>query len=167
MKIDSKTKYDALRYVEPYLEDGETKRIEDAAVQARFGDDGFYAMTLGEFFAIMGGDTDTLIKGVEADTVFAVYLGRAFAAFVDFIIERLKALTIPPTPESVRASQGCLDVAFDESVYVFCREYFNLHTFAAVESLKVADYVMARKDAYNRAVVDRNMAASMRKGAKV
>lgn len=166
MKINKDTKYSELRFVEPYLEEDETLRIEDAAVQTRFGKDGFYAMTLGDFFAIMGGDTETLTKGMGDDTVFAVYLGRAFDAFVDFFIERLKSLTLPPTPESMRTSQGCLDVGFDESVYVFCREYFNLHTFADVEALKVADYIMARKDAYNRAVVERNMAASIKKGAK-
>ena len=166
MKINPNTKHKELAYVEPYLGEEEVRKIEDAAVQLRFGADGFYSMTIGDFFSILSGDSALLTKGMETDTVFAVYLAKAFASFVDFFINKLKALTLPPTPESMRASQGCLDVGFDESVYVFCREYFNLHTFADVEALKVADYIMARKDAYNRAVMERNMAQAIRKGAK-
>ena len=38
------------------------------------------------------------------------------------------------------------------------RSYFGLPNFDAVRELKVADYIMAKKDDYNKAVVDRNVA---------
>ena len=165
IKVDTHTRYEDFRKWEPILADGMAEALEKAAVRAVYGDDGFWAMPLGEMFAVMAGDTRPL-TGDTPETVFSVYRMKAFARFVDDLIGKLKALTLPPTPDGVTASQGCLDYAFDESVYVFCRSYFGLHGFEAVESLKVADLIMAKKDAYNQAVVDRNMAAAIRKGAK-
>ena len=166
MKIDATTRYKDFVIFEPMLDEGEKKRIKDAAVRHRFGKDGFYSMTLGDMFEVIAGDTRKLTWGVAPDSVFGVYLVQAFADFIEKLIEKLKALTPPSTPDSVRVSQGCIKREFDESVYVFCREYFGLGGFAAVEQLKVADYIMAKKDAYNKAIVDRNMAASIRKGAR-
>lgn len=166
MRIDANTKYDDFRMWEPYLVEGQAEAIEKAAVRNRFGADGFWAMTLGDLFETLSGNTKRLTWGVSPDSVFAVYLVNAFTAFVEDFIGKLKALTLPPTPEAMRASQGCLNCTFDESVYVFCRAYFGLEGFEAVERLKVADLLMAKKDTYNQQVVDRNLAAAMRKGAK-
>lgn len=166
MRIDANTKYDDFCMWEPFLVEGQAEAIEKAAVRNRFGADGFWAMTLGDLFETLSGNTKRLTWGVSPDSVFAVYLAKAFSAFIEDFIAKLKALTLPPTPEAMRASQGCLNCTFDESVYVFCREYFNLKTFGDVERLKVADLIMAKKDTYNKGIVDRNMAAGLKKGAR-
>lgn len=166
MKIDANTKYDDFRRWEPFLEDGQAEAIGKAAVRLRFGDDGFWAMTLGDLFETLGGNTQRLTWGVAPDSVFAVYLVKAFTEFIEDFIGKLKSLTLPQTSDSIKASQGCLGCTFDESVYVFCREYFNLKTFGDVERLKVADLIMAKKDTYNKGIVDRNMAAGLKKGAR-
>lgn len=166
MKIDRTTKYADFEMWEPYLVEGQAEAIEKAAVANRYGKDGFYNMPLGDLFETLSGNTKRLTWGVSPDSVFAVYLAKAFTEFVEDLIGKLKALTLPPTPEAMRASQGCLNCTFDESVYVFCRAYFGLEGFEGVERLKVADLLMAKKDTYNQQVVDRNLAAAMRKGAK-
>lgn len=165
IKVDHKTRYEDFQMWEPLLAEGMTEAIEAGAVRAVYGDDGFWAMPLGDMFTVMAGDPRPL-TGDSPDTVFSVYRVKAFGKFVDDLIEKLNSLRLPQTPDDIRASQGCLEYAFDESVYVFCRSYFNLPGFEAVDRLKVADLIMAKKDSYNQAVVERNMAASIRKGAK-
>lgn len=165
IKVDANTVYMDFQLWEPLMADGMAEAIERGAVRDKFGEDGFWSMTLGDMFAVMAGDTKPL-TGDRPETVFSVYRAKAFAKFVDDLIGKLKVLTLPPTPESIRHSQGCLDYAFDESVYVFCLHYFGLHSFAEVEALKVADLLMAKKDAYNQQLIDRNMAADIKKGAK-
>lgn len=166
LKIDRNTRYEDFRMWEPLLADGMADAIRKAAVRNRFGVDGFWNMTLGDMFSILAGDMTRLTWGVSPDSVFGVYINKAFSSFMEDFIGKLKSLTLPPTQDAMQASQGCLNVAFDESVYVFCREYFGLHGFEAVEGLKVADFIMAKKDAYNKAVVDRNVAAAIKKGAR-
>lgn len=166
MKIDRNTKYKDFAPLEPYMSKGEADRIKAAAVRERFGADGFYTMTIGDMFAVLAGDIRPLLLKASPDTVFAVYLAKAFADFMDTLIANLKRLTLPPTAEQVKHSQGCIPSAFDESVYVFCRNYFGLQGFEAVERLKVADLLLAKKDAYNAAIVDRNIAAAVKKGGK-
>lgn len=166
MKIDRDTKYDDFIALEPYMAEGEAERLQGEAVKSLYGEDGFYNMTLGDMFAVLSGDPSPLCRGVEPQSVFAVYRTRAFAEFVNGFIENMKRLTLPPTAEQVKHAQGCLPSQFDESVYVFCRNYFGLRGFAEVEALKVADLLLAKKDSYNHAVVERNIAASMRKGAR-
>lgn len=158
LKVDKHTKMrDFVRY-EAVLADGEAARLKAAAVRDMYGDDGFYAMTLGDFFTVTGGD----VRPLGADgTVYATYRVRAFADFVDTFIQSLRRLTPQPTAEQVRQSAGTIPCQFDESVLVFCRSYFGLHSFAEVELLTVADLLLAKKDTYNQAVVERNIAARL------
>ncbi len=158
LKVDRHMKMRDFAHYEAVLCDGEADRLKAAAVRDMYGDDGFYAMTLGDFFAVMGGD----IRPLGADgTVFATYRVRAFADFVDTFIRSLSQLTLQPTPEQVRHSSGTIPCRFDESVLVFCRSYFGLHGFEEVERLKVADLLLAKKDAFNQAVVERNIASRL------
>lgn len=166
MKIDRSTRYDEFSVFEPMLADGEVERLQEVAVRDRYGGDGFYAMTLGDMFTVLSGNVRPLTWGVSPDSVFAVYRVRAFTDFIGKLIERLKSLTLPPTAEQVSNARGCIPSQFDESIYVFCRRHFGLTGFADVERLKVADLIMAKKEAYNDAVVDRNIAESLKKGSK-
>lgn len=152
------------------LAGGEAERLERAAVlerypRDRYGNEGFYTMPIGDLLLILSGD-ETPLLSEEGDTVFDHYRCEAFGKWVAGLIDDLANLTPPVTPDAQRRTQGTLPSSFDESVYVFCRNYFALPSFSAVEDLTVGEYVMAKKDAYNIAVVDRNTAAEIRKGTK-
>ena len=118
-----------------------------------------------DYVLILSGDQSPLLSE-EGDTVFDHYRCVAFGKWVAGLIDDLARLTPPATQDEQRRTQGVLPASFDESVYVFCRNYFALPSFSAVEDLTVGEYVMAKKDAYNIAVVDRNTAAEIRKGTK-
>lgn len=164
MKVTSETRYEDFAAFEPLLAKGEAERIEAAAIAEAFGD-GFMGMKVGELLACQKGDLSPLLKG-GGQTVFDVYRARGFKKFMDRLIAMLKAATMPATAEDMAARSGVLKTTFEESVYTFCRQYFNLASFAAVDDLTVAAYVLAKRDDFNRATVDRNMAAAIRKGAK-
>lgn len=164
MKIDKTTPYDSFAALEPFMAAGEIERLEKTAVSDMFGADGFMAMSVGHLLDAIRGDVSSLLRG-GGDTVFDVYRVRAFARFLSKFVDDLKALTPPPTAEDATLSQGTIPRSFDEAVYCFCRSYFQLPTFAAVDDLKIADYVLAKRDDYNRTVVERNM-AKMMKGYK-
>lgn len=165
MKIDRNTKYKDFAPFAACLAEGEDVRLQKAAVEDKFGSDGFMAMTLGDMLAAMRGDTSPLLNDKGA-TVFDVFRLKAFKGFVDELIAVLRSTSMPPTAEDGALRTGMLDSTFEESVYVFCRGYFGLRSFGEVDTLKVADYILARRDDYNRAVVDRNMAAAIKKGGK-
>lgn len=170
LKVDRHTKWADFAEWVPLLADGQEERIERAAIldrypRDRFGNEGFLKMPIGELLLILSGDTTPLLTE-EADTVFDRYRVAAFQRWVGKLIEDLARLTPPITPEAQAKTQGVLPSSFDESVYIFCRNYFSLPSFSAVEELSVGEYVMAKKDAYNAAIVDRNTAAGIRKGAR-
>lgn len=165
MKIDRDTRYNDFAPFASLLAEGEEIRLQKAAVEDKFGPDGFMAMTLGDMLAAMRGDTAPLLTDKGA-TVFDVFRVKAFKGFVDELIAVLRSTSMPPTAEDGALRNGTLDSTFEESVYVFCRAYFGLPSFGQVDTLKVADYILARRDDYNRAVVDRNMASAIKKGGK-
>lgn len=164
MKIDRNTKYNDFAPFAALLADGEDERLRQAAVEDKYGPDGFMSMTIGDMLSAMKGDTAPLLTD-GGETVFDVFRVKAFGDFVDRLIGMLRSVSLPSSPDDVSARRGTLPSTFDESVYVFCRGYFGLPSFAEVDTLKVADYILARRDDYNRAVVDRNVAESMKGGS--
>lgn len=163
MKIDRHTKIEDFAPFARYLADGEEERLQGIAVRDLFGPDGFYAMTIGDMLEAMGGDTTAL---QDDGTVFGAYRVKAFRSFVDTLIASLQRLTLPATAQQIAQGQGTLSCTFDEAVYMFCRSFFALPSYAEVDRLKVADLLLAKKEAYNAAVVERNIAERLRKGGR-
>ena len=56
MKIDRHTTTEELAPVLPIMREDDMKRVRDAAVRDKYGDAGFYAMTLGDFTTVIAGD---------------------------------------------------------------------------------------------------------------
>lgn len=163
MKIDRNTTLEELAPFANVLTGADIETIRKASVRDKYGDAGFYAMTVGDFTTLLSGDPRPLLQS-EGKTVFDTARVEAFGGFVDELSKTLTRLTLPPTAETMRLNAGTLPCDFTESVYVFCRSYFGLHSFEAADRLKLSEFVMARKDDYNRAVVERNTSAVIRKG---
>lgn len=154
--------------VAPFVElfsDEQRKAIKDAAVRDRFGDAGFYGLTVGQLTTVLSGDPRPLFDS-GGRTVFDMARVTAFSEWLDEFIGTLGRLTLPPTAEGMTLQSGTLKSTFEESVYTFCRSYFNLASFEACDRLKVSELLLAKKDDYNRAVVDRNVSRAIRKGGR-
>ena len=163
MKIDRHTLNEELAPLLSILTEEDMGRVRAAAVRDKYGDSGFYGMTVGDFTTVIGGDVRPLLQS-GGRTVFDTCRVEAFREWVDELAATLRRLTVPPTAESIRLNAGTLPCEFTESIYLFCRSYFNLPSFEAADTLKVSEFVMAKKDDYNHAVVDRNVSAMMKGG---
>ena len=160
MKIDKYTLYRDFAAVEPYIEASKLEELRRAAVADKFGKVGFYALTLGGLLDGMRGDFDALTD-CGGDTVFDLYRVAEFSVWLNEFIAVVNGLTLKPTAKQIAQSSGCKSLTFEESVYYFVRSYFNLPNFDAVRELTVGDYIMAKKDDFNKAVVDRNISNSL------
>lgn len=165
MKIDRHTTLEQFAPFAALVSEADMERVRKGAVSDKFGDAGFYGMTIGDFTAVCAGDPRPLLQS-GGRTVFDACRVEAFKAFVDEFAAMLRRLTPPKTPEAVKASAGTLQYEFTEGLYVFCRSYFGLPSFEAVDGLRVSEFVMAKKDDYNRQIVERNAIAAAKKGGK-
>ena len=163
MKIDRHTLNEELAPLLSIITEGDMGRVRKAAVRDKYGDAGFYGMTVGDFTTVLAGDVRPLLQS-GGRTVFDTCMVEAFKEWVDELSDTLKRLTPPPTAESVKLNAGTIPSEFVESVYLFCRSYFNLGSFEQADTLKVSEFVLAKKDDYNHAVVDRNVSAMMKGG---
>ena len=160
MKIDKYTLYRDFAAVEPYIEAPKLEELRRAAVADKFGMEGFYGLTLGGLLDGMRGDFDALMD-CGGDTVFDRYRIAAFCEWLKEFVALVDSLTLKPTPKQRMQANGCKSLTFEESDYYFVRSYFGLPNFNAVRDLTVGDYIMAKKDDFNKAVVDRNISNSL------
>lgn len=161
MKIDKYTLYRDFAAIEPYVEAPRLEELRRVAVADKFGLEGFYGLTLGGLLDGMMGDFDALTD-CGGDTVFDRYRVAAFCEWLKEFVAIVNSLTLKPTPHQARQASGCKSLTFEESVYYFVRSYFGLPNFNAVRDLTVGDYIMAKKDDFNKAVVDRNISNSLK-----
>lgn len=165
MKIDRHTTTAELAPFVAILGDDDVRRIREAAVRDKYGDAGFYGMTVGEFTTVIGGDPRPLLQS-GGRTVYDNARLEAFKAWVDELAATLKRLTLPPTADSIRMNAGTIPSEFSESVYLFCRSYFGLPSFEECDRLKVSEFMLAKKDDFNRQTVERNVSNAMKKGGR-
>ena len=60
--------------------------------------------------------------------------------------------------DEIRAQKTCLKVSVAEGILLFVREYFSLHSFGEAENLPLSDYLIAKKDNYNKVMAQREYA---------
>lgn len=167
MRVDARTRYEGkFQWLEPSLADGERGRLSDAAARSLFGEGGYWSMTVAEFFKVLNGDASVLIRD-GGKSVFDVYALKGFDQFVKDFTDAMARLTPARTSQEAMAAASCVKMTFEQSLYVFARAYFGLPSFGMVDDLPLADILLAKTDAYNKAVFDRAMInmASKKKGA--
>lgn len=165
MKIDRHTLTKDFAPFAPIVGEVDMERIREAAVRDKFGEAGFYGMTVGDFTTVLSGDIRPLQQS-GGRTVFDLSRVEAFKVFVGELTATLKRLTLTPTADVIRYNAGVINYDFVESIYIFCRSYFGLQSFEAADKLLVSEFLLAKKDEYNHAVVDRNVAAAIKKGGQ-
>lgn len=158
MLITEKTKISEIAPFIPYFEQSSIEELKRAA-EGKYGSP--WALTLGEFFTISEGDYSCIgVDFAHPDQITAIqyYWMKSFKDMANSLKAAIDRLTVPQTPNAKIASAGCRKMSFQESVKVFCREYFGLSSFKAVDDLTLDDFLLARKDSYNRAMFDKTMA---------
>ena len=154
MKIDFSKPYSKYVDVMPFVTDDSRKVLMQEAAKIRDP----YTLTLAEFFACCDGDFGCVVKDTKEPTTGEVLWLEMFQSFVADFGKILERLVIQQTPEQKQASANCLPVEWQEGMLVFVRSYFGLKSFAEAEKVTIGDYLLAKKDEYNTAIFQRNMA---------
>jgi len=137
------------------IEEDSVKNLKKKA-EERFG--ACWALTFRQFFACSAGDFTPVgfdvTKPLEV-TVLQFFWMKRFQDFVEEFTKTVEQLTAPTSNEARRASKSCLPMTFEEGVLISCREYFGLNSFEAVYDIKVSDFIIMKKDLYNKAIFER------------
>lgn len=157
MVISENTLYEEIALIEKSFRPVDRARLILAAERHYFPDGGWWSMKIGDFVSLSEGDRTPL--GVTDDpstwTAFAYYAMQGFGSFVDEFVKVTKALEAPMSAREAAASSACQRMTLGEGMLVFVRSYFGCKSFAEAAELPLCDYVIARKDNYNKAMFER------------
>lgn len=158
MRIDINTTLLEFSAIYSMIDDEQTNAIKKASIK-HFVGSSFYELTIAQFTAMIDGDFSDfgIFEISEIKTVFEHYFVIAFSAFVSDFCDAVDKLTVPQKIDEQRASKMCLPVTFAEGLYMFCRDFFNLPSFESVDKLKLADFILAKKQSYNSIVMQNEL----------
>lgn len=150
-----------------FVEDEEfiDKETEDKIIEASkevYGD--YYDLTIENLIDFTKEDTDAYDELMNNNiTVFRVYWFKGLSEFLKTYLNLLKNFVVKESSEESIASKACYPVEFGESLLIFAREYFNLHSFKEAANINLADLLIAKKDAYNKSVFEKTYTALITK----
>ena len=70
----------------------------------------------------------------------------------------LKGLTLAPTADEKKASDGLLEVTWGEGVLVFLQQWFGLKSYKEAEKITVGELLIAKRAQYNQDLFRRKLA---------
>lgn len=158
MQVTSETKFAAFQPFVKYLKKGELDKIRKQAPFAVIGRDGYLSLTIADFNAIaMHGDLSRFTNGkTDFDiTVYDYYTIEGLHDFFEGFAKDLEKFAMKPDAKEQKAQNACYKVGVVESMLIFVRDYFGLRSFAEAERVTLADLLIARKDAYNKAAFEK------------
>lgn len=154
MRITEKTLYATIEPIEKYFRDSMTSEIMRAA-EGKFG--GMYELEFATFWACAEGDFSHL-GDMRKPTVMQAYWVKRFNEFVEEITQALKGLTLSPTADESKASQGLLKVTWGEGILVFLQQWFGLKSYKEAEKITMGELLIAKRAQYNQDLFRRRLA---------
>lgn len=148
MKLDLNGYYSPK--IDEYLKEADKKRISDEAIE-RYGS--YYDLTIGNFSQCVDGDFSKVVGDKVGDitgTWLQVYWMRGFASFVKEYVDTLVKLSPKMDADEEQAASGLMETTLVESMLVFSRGYFGLHSFSETENkITLGEVLIAKKAVYN------------------
>lgn len=148
------------------LKDGEEERLQQAAPVAVIGAGGYYSLTIAQWHGITKQDLSVIsdrLTDKTRCTVYDYYTIKGLSAFVDSYIKQLERFAVKPDAAETAAQRACYDVTATEGMLIFAREYFGLQSFAAAEQVTLGDFLLAKKDTYNKTMFQKAYTAQLNK----
>lgn len=160
MKINLSAKYVQYADVLPFVVSNE---LVEKAVEMVVP---FWELEIGQLFKFAESDfSDIVPDDCEMSVAQYIWL-QEFPKWLKSFVDICNKLTIQQTAEQKQASASCIATDWQESMLLFARAYFGLHSFAEAERVKVSEYLMAKKDDYNTKVFERNLTNIQRQKTK-
>lgn len=154
MRITDKTKYALFEPVEKYLTDEGVANLKRAAEQ-KFGT--MYDLPFGTFYNCAQGDFSHL-GDLTKPTVLQVYWCKRFADFATEFANTLQAVTLKPTTDEQRASQGLMKTDWGENMLVFLQQWFGCRSYKEAEQITIGELIIAKRAQYNQDKYRRQLA---------
>lgn len=151
MIITSSTKYEEFEPFEDKITDESKDEIKAAAVR-QFKP--YHTLTLNEFWGALSYDY-SLLGDLSEPSVLQVYWLKGFYDFLKEFTTACEKL-VAKDPENEGLQEGCAQLSAQESMLIFVREYFGLHSFEAAGDITIGEYILARKDHFNEWRVRKN-----------
>ena len=154
MRITDRTLYATIEPIEKYFRPEFATELKRCA-EAKYG--AMYDLEFATFWACAGGDFSHL-GDMKNPTVLQVYWVKRFKDFVEEFTKALKNLTLQPTADERKASDGLLDVTWGEGVLVFLQQWFWLKSYKEAEKITVGELLIAKRAQYNQDLFRRKLA---------
>lgn len=149
MKIDKHSKWADVAVVYILATEQERIRVENLCAERVLGEGGCWSLSVGDFIELaQGGKVQDFAEHGEAVAVLTTF---ALRRWVEDLMNLLAKLVPQTSNKQIHAPT--LEMAMSEAMLVFTRDYFSLGSFEDASKVAMADYVLARKDHYNKAVM--------------
>lgn len=160
MQVTCITKYSEFEDKEKYLTE---KSVQDLKTQAEeiFGK--VYGLDFDTFRECYDGNFEAVLGSMSEPTVLQVYWIKRFRDVSEEFAKAVKTMTLPQTADELAASKGLISMTWDESILVFCQQFFGLHSYKEAGKLTLGEILIAKKAAYNREKFQRQMTELQRK----
>lgn len=145
MRVTSNTRYADFEPCE-YAVTDEGRELLMAQAEDMYGR--CVELTIDEFWGLASGDYSKL-GDMSNPSVLQVYWAKRFEQFCEQFTKTIERLHIEPREDEKRAQAGNLKMSPQESMLLFTRSYFGLHSFYDAGKITIGEYLLARKDAYN------------------
>ena len=155
MQIDGNAKYSEVAVLYEALTDNSKDAILESAMQHIRH---YYDLTIGEFDRLTNSDWSWLIPTDKEPTLLQYVWVSNFAAFCEDFAKAVANLSIRPNADQQAAQKYCVKVSVHEGMLFFAREYFGLHSFAEADKVTLGEYLLAKKQTFNRDVYEREYA---------
>lgn len=155
MRIDSNTLWEEIKDTYDFWSE-ESKEKVIAECCKMHGVEDFYLLTISQLVQITNGNVSFLMiedNGTAYEYIFVLELKN----FVENYINILTSYQLPQSQDEKNSSKKCVELSFCESLLIFVKNYFNLHSFEQAEQIRLCDLLIAKKDAYNTAVFEKEM----------
>lgn len=155
MGVTAETKLSDIGPFIEYIKSEARERLKNAAHE-RYCDPA--GITVGELIELMHGRFDIIDLYDRNDPDMTALQYFWLESFRDMSEKLKRTLDVlkPPQPDgSARFSQACRPMTMEESMLIFCREYFQLHSFDEARGIYLSDFLLAKKDRYNQAAYEK------------
>lgn len=163
MRIGSKTLYNRICGVEDYFSD-KTKAELQRASESLYGK--MYDLTIEQFTAITEERYAEVLGDITRPTVLQVYWLKRFKEFVTEFTNALKNLQPPKDADEAIASANLPKISPAESMLIFARNYFGLHSFEEASRVTLAEFLIAKRDVYITALYHQRLARAKKNKKK-
>lgn len=121
----------------------------------------YFSMTIKEFLELqeskMPSKIEKMLKNKKLTVFEYVKIINTFESGSEQLTKIIEATTVEQTKEEKSASEGLINLSPEESILDFLRDYFNLHNYEEAQNLTLYEFVIARKNYFNRITFEKNL----------